>query len=81
MLRERPMPRLPPAVILGVKKVNPTRTTIAAHSPCFCIAFGTADREYSVSFFTFFKSFADIFLLLSNQQPYDTGVFIIHYIY
>jgi hypothetical protein len=44
-----PMPRFPPAVMLGVKNVKPTSTTIAAQRPCVFFAEGTALNEYSLS--------------------------------
>ena len=55
------MPRFPPAVMLGEKNVKPTRTTIAAHSPCTFIEAGTAESDHSLSSTTVFfitRSFA-----------------------
>ena len=65
-----PMPRLPPAVMLGVKKVKPTSTTIAAHMPCTFLSFGTALREYSESSAWTFFSFSS--LIVTSLSVCDT---------
>ena len=48
------MPRFPPAVMLGEKNVKPTRTTIAAQSPCTFMEAGTAESDHSLSSTVFF---------------------------